>query len=422
MSFQGKEFTQDMKQLVINLKQFNDIEKCKNEFKAVWSIEQTAMGLGIGQASVRRIMAEYNKNKQSVPDKASKTRGKPEYVIPQTLQPVVRKYIRSRNLKGQHVSVELVRQYLMKQSPGYNYPTTTLWRTLSRWGFTYGIGKRRSALKERDYVILARRRYLRQKRLNRRPDGSLIRPEVYLDETFINKNHSNQFTWYLEEDGPSVNKPSGKDERVIVINAITFDGWVNDAQLVFQAKRKTGDYHGQMDYDNFSKWFKERLLPNVPDNSIIIMDNASYHNATEENSFPKSNARKEKLRQWLDDNEIPWGEDMLKAELFTLCKLFKPKPDYKIDRIAETAGHSILRTPQYHPELQPIETCWGVVKNYMAKHCDFTLEKFRENLPIAFSQVTPRTCKELVKKAVAEEEKYWKEDGVLDKYQELDNS
>jgi len=422
MSFQGKEFTQDMKQLVINLKQFNDIEKCKNEFKAVWSIEQTAMGLGIGQATVRRIMAEYNKNKQSVPDKASKTRGKPEYVIPQTLQPVVRQYIRSRNIKGQHVSVELVRQYLMKQSPGYNFPTTTLWRTLSRWGFTYGIGKRRSALKERDYVILARRRYLRQKRLNRRPDGSLIRPEVYLDETFINKNHSNQFTWYLEEDGPSVNKPSGKGERVIVINAITFDGWVNDAQLVFQAKRKTGDYHGQMDYDNFSKWFKERLLPNVPDNSIIIMDNASYHNATEENRFPKSNARKEKLRQWLDDNEIPWGEDMLKAELFTLCKLFKPKPDYKIDRIAETAGHSILRTPQYHPEFQPIETCWGVLKNYMAKHCDFTLEKFRKNLPIAFSQVTPRTCTELVKKTVAEEEKYWKEDGVLDTYQELDNN
>ncbi len=58
----------------------------------------------------------------------------------------------------------------------------------------------------------------------------------------------------------------------------------------------------------------------------------------------------------------------------------------------------------------------------MAKHCDFTLEKFRKNLPIAFSQVTPRTCTELVKKTVAEEEKYWKEDGVLDTYQELDNN
>jgi len=163
-----------------------------------------------------------------------------------------------------------------------------------------------------------------------------------------------------------------------VINAITFDGWVNDAQLVFQAKRKTGDYHGQMDYDNFSKWFKERLLPNVPDNSIIIMDNASYHNATEENRFPKSNARKEKLRQWLDDNEIPWGEDMLKAELFTLCKLFKPKPDYKIDRIAETAGHSILRTPQYHPEFQPIETCWGVLKTIWPNIATLHLRNFEK--------------------------------------------
>ncbi len=24
-----------------------------------------------------------------------------------------------------------------------------------------------------------------------------------------------------------------------------------------------------------------------------------------------------------------------------------------------------MRTPPYHPELQPIETCWGVVKNHM---------------------------------------------------------
>jgi transposase len=420
MSFQGREFTQDMKRLVINLKQFNDIERRKKKFKAVWAIDQTAKGLGIGQATVRRIMAEYNKKRQSVPDDVIKTRGKPEYTIPQSLQPVVRKYIRSQNIKGEHVSIELVRKYLLKQDTTYNFPTTTLWRTLNRWGFTYGVGKRRSALKERDYVILARRRYLRQKRLNRLHDGSLIRPEVYLDETFINKNHSSQFTWYFEEDGPEVNKPAGKGERVIVVNAITMDGWVNGAQLVFQAKRKTGDYHGQMDYENFSKWFEEMLLPNIPNNSIIIMDNASYHNSTEETTFPKANTRKENLRKWLDDNKIPWGADMLKPELYALCKAHAPKPDYKIDKIAEAAEHSILRTPQYHPELQPIETCWGVVKNYMAKHCDFTLDKFRKNLPVAFSQVTAKTCQSLVQKAVIEEDRYWKEDGELDVYQEID--
>jgi hypothetical protein len=420
MSFQGKEFTQGMRQLVINLKQFNDIEKRKNNLKAVWAIEQTARGLGIGQATIRRIMAEYNKNKQKIPTSAAKTRGRPEYAIPQCLQPVVRKYIRSQNLRGQHVSVELVLQHLTKINPEYNFPTTTLWRTLNRWGFTYGTGKRRSALKERDYVILARRRYLRQKRLNRNPDGSFIRAEIYLDETFINKNHSNQFTWYFNGDGPEVNKPSGKGERLIVVNAISLDGWVNNAQLVFEAKKKTGDYHGQMDWGNFSKWFIEQLMPNIPENSIIIMDNASYHNTTEENTFPKSNTRKENLRKWLDDKGIPWGRDLLKAELYALCKSFEPKPEYKIDKIAEAMGHSILRTPQYHPELQPIEMCWGVVKNYMAKNCDFTLRKFRNNLPIAFSQVTAKTCQKLITKTIAEENKYWEEDGRIDVNQGVD--
>ena len=411
-----------MKQLVINLKEFNDLERRQKNFKAVWAIEQTAKGLGIGDATVRRIMAEYNKNKQSVPDSLTKTRGKPEYAIPQSLQPIVRQYIRSQNLKGLHVSVDLVRNHLAKRNPDYNFPTTTLWRTLSRWGFTYGTGKRRSALKERDYVILARRRYLRQKRLNRKPDGSFVRQEVYLDETFINKNHSNQFTWYFDEDGPDVNKPAGKGERLIVVNAITLEGWVNNAQLVFEAKKKTGDYHGQMDWGNFSRWFTEQLLPNIPDNSIIIMDNASYHNTTEETTFPKSNARKENLRKWLDDKGIPWGEDLLKSELYALCKSFEPKPEYKIDKIAEAEGHSILRTPQYHPELQPIEMCWGVMKNHMAKHCDFTLRKFRNNLPSAFSQVTSKTCQKLIAKTVTEETKYWLEDGEIDVNQEVDVS
>lgn len=420
MTFQGKEFTQGMRQLIVNLQQFNDIERIKNNLKAAWALEQTAKGLGIGEATVRRVMADYHKNKRHVPVDQAKTRGRPEHIVPQYLQPVVRQYIRSQNLKGQHVSVELVREHLYNISPEYTFPPTTLWRALSRWGFTYGTGKRRSALKERDYVILARRRYLRQKRLNRKPDGTFIRPEVYLDETFINKNHSNQFTWYFDEDGPDVNKPSGKGERLIIINAITKDGWVNNAKLVFEAKKKTGDYHGQMDWDNFSRWFTEQLLPNIPERSIIIMDNASYHNASEENSFPKSNSTKENLRKWLDDKGVPWGQDLLKAELYALCKSNEPKPEYKIDKIAEAGGHSILRTPQYHPELQPIEMCWGIVKNYMAKHCDFTLQKLRDNLPLAFSQVTSETCRKLIAKIVTEEDKYWDEDGKIDENQGVD--
>jgi phosphoribosylformylglycinamidine (FGAM) synthase-like enzyme len=54
--------------------------------------------------------------------------------------------------------------------------------------------------------------------------------------------------------------------------------------------------------------------------------------------------------------------------------------------------------PQYHPERQPIEICWAIVKNYMADHCNFTIENFRMEIPNAFEQVKPSTCKKLISK------------------------
>ena len=56
-----------------------------------------------------------------------------------------------------------------------------------------------------------------------------------------------------------------------------------------------------------------------------------------------------------------------------MLKKIAPEPIYAIDESAAVYDHKVLRTPPYHPELQPIETCWGVVKNYIAKHCNFTI-------------------------------------------------
>jgi len=123
--------------------------------------------------------------------------------LPERAAYIVRQFIRAENLDGRRVSVERVGSYLLSEH-GIETPKTTLWRALKRWGFTHGEGRRRDSLKEQDRIILARRDYLRAKLANRNSDGTLKRPEVYLDETYINKNHSSQFTWYLNEDGPLV--------------------------------------------------------------------------------------------------------------------------------------------------------------------------------------------------------------------------
>ncbi len=415
MAFQGKEFTPEMKQLVVKLKlHFDEEKKAGKSVPTRNATARVAEGLGIGEATVKRIMVAHKQGESEVVEE--KERGKPPYRLPLNLQPVIREFIRQKNLKGQKIGAEQIREYLL-QKHYVDIPMSTFLRSLTRLGFTYGVGKRRTALKEQDYVVLARRRYLRRKIANRNSDGSLKRPEIYLDETYINKNHSGQFTWYLEEDGPWVNKPSGKGPRLIVVHAITTNGWVNNAQLVFDANRRTGDYHGQMNWDNFSKWFETQLMPNIPANSLIMLDNARYHNVFTENAFPVLTTRKEVLCHWLERNNIPWTADMLKPELYELCKRFAPVPENKLDQLAEAAGHSILRTPQYHPELQPIETCWGVVKNYIADHCDFTMKNFRDQLPFAFANVTSKTCKSVIAKVVKQEEKYWSEDNKL--YEEV---
>ena len=251
---------------------------------------------------------------------------------------------------------------------------------------------------------------MRLKRSDRDNKEQTGQPEVYPDESYISKNHSNDNTWYFEEDGLIIGKPTGKGERLIIVNAITNDGWVPNARLVFKALKKTGDYHTNMNRDNFSEWFKEKLLRNIPENSMIIMDNAPYHNVLADEAFPKKSHSVKRLREWLSNNEIPWTGDMLKSELFELCSRLATKPDFLIDNIARKNGHTILRTPPYHPELQPIETCRAIVKNHVAKYNDFTMKKVQMLPEEGFDKVTSATCQEIIKKVYMQEDIFWNED------------
>jgi hypothetical protein len=110
---------------------------------------------------------------------------------------------------------------------------------------------------------------------------------------------------------------------------------------------------------------------------------------------------------------------MLKPELYKICRKLCPKPEYILDVIAENAGHTIVRTPQYHPELQPIEICWGVVKNYCAKKCDYTISILKIHLDDGFKQVTPDTLKGIFKKVRGEEDRYFQCDEIEDESSEL---
>jgi transposase len=408
ISSRGRPLTPETKKLVVSVKQYFDRNKLKT-MEA--SAKRTADALAIGIATVKRVMADYNRDPKLL-DESVKIRGRPVHAVSASYQEAVRTYIRSANKKEEYITLANIRDFLKGNSTDEPFHIATLARTINRWGFEFVKGKRSQHLKEKDHVIAARHRYLRKKRDNRTYGTGIdtIRPEVYLDELYVHKNHSNDFIWYSDEDGPWVQKPTGKGERLTIINAIAKSSWVSGSKLVFKSTRKTGDYQGQMNWDLFKKWFTEMLLPNIPNNSLIIMDNAPYHNTLSDHSRPTPLCSKKKIMEWLDQNKIHCRDDCLKLELVEILNKLAPEPLYAIDEIARSHGHEVIRTPPYHPELQPIEICWGIVKNHVVRNCDFTMNNLIEQLDSGFDKVTSKTCTKIVAKMRKIEDEFWTED------------
>lgn len=101
---------------------------------------------------------------------------------------------------------------------------------------------------------------------------------MYLDETWVNQNHTVGKCWTdtASKQATGVKSPTGKESHLIILHAGTRNGFVDNTELMFQAKND-GDYHNQMNSAVFENWFKYQLLPNIADNSVIVTDNASYH-------------------------------------------------------------------------------------------------------------------------------------------------
>ena len=111
------------------------------------------------------------------------------------------------------------------------------------------------------------------------------------------------------------------------------------------------------------EWFST----NVPPHSIIVLDNAKYHNAVVERQ-PTTSTPKADIQAWLQKHHIQFDDSMIKSELWQLVRLNSVPTVYETDVVAEAPGHSVLRLPIAHCELNPIELIWAHEKGYVAKN------------------------------------------------------
>lgn len=83
------------------------------------------------------------------------------------------------------------------------------------------------------------------------------------------------------------------------------------------------NYHKEMNEKNFEKWLKEKLLPNLSEKRVIVMDSASCHSVQVETCM-STNTRKREIQERLRHKNVNFLEDMMKAELLNLVELNKP--------------------------------------------------------------------------------------------------
>ena len=137
-------------------------------------------------------------------------------------------------------------------------------------------------------------------------------------------------------------------------------------ELVWKAKSSTGDYHDEMNGDDFFKWVKEKLIPHLPPKSVLIIDNAPYHNL-QVDKCPTQASRKADIQAWLTRQQIPFGATLLKAELLQISKQHKLTPSFLLNSNLKEYGHDCLRLPAYHADLNSIELIWATMKGYIAR-------------------------------------------------------
>ena len=76
-------------------------------------------------------------------------------------------------------------------------------------------------------------------------------------------------------------------------------------------------------------------------------------------------SKKSEMREWLANHGISYNDSDLKVDLMKKIKDAMPTKHFETDVIADKLTHKVLRLPVAHPELNPIELAWSMVKGYI---------------------------------------------------------
>lgn len=302
---------------------------------------------------------------------------------------------------------------VLKEKINFTWSKETLRKILHEMGFRWKKSRaKRLILVERHDIIEWRCRYLTQVKQLRNEGRQLF----YIDETWVDSNLTFSKCWQSSRVQGVLSNHSSSN-RLIVVSIGSAKGFLEGASLVFKSGKTTGDYHGQMNAENFEKWIKCIVLPKLPPASAVIIDNAPYHNKQVDKPPTKYSTKKDMV-EWLCRHGVPCDIKMRKPVLFSLVENHKPpEKQYRVDVEFQAKGHKLIRLPPYMCDLNPIELAWAKIKNYVRTRNtsgDMSLARLTELTEEAIQNVTASDWEGYCKHVEAKEKVYWDRDIVVE--------
>ncbi|KAI8887163.1 hypothetical protein K501DRAFT_330756 [Backusella circina FSU 941] len=234
----------------------------------------------------------------------------------------------------------------------------TLLRDLHCLDFKHRKGKNFNVLHDKPCNVEYKHDYVNKRLMNANNKDHPIQPEVFLDESYCHVDRHTEKSWSKKD---SKKRTKGRQEMVVMFGAFVVhrNGRKLDAKMIEESIK-------------FENLFEELCVALVPfGNCIIHMNGASYHKRRFD-ARPAKSKNKGILTTWLANHGVPLqdiptsGKSPKKAELVEAVEKVEVDTQFNTVKITNKYGHKVMFTPPYHPEFQPIEKVWAIVKQPVA--------------------------------------------------------
>lgn len=404
-------FNSQTRQLARTVLENCEMERKNNfyEYSIRQSLNRAAFYTGISKRTLCRIKKEPKESVEKFkPSKKRKKTGL-KFCLDEFDRTVVHNTITEFYLEKKIVPTCPKLLVALREKIDFPWGLRTLQRLLIKMGYEWRrCQKKGTVLIEKPDIIFKRYHYLKKMRKYRKEKRNIF----YVDETWVDSNLRFRKCWQMiGSKGILTDTSSGN--KLVIINARGKNGFLPGASLIFKSGSSTaGDYHGQMNSTKFEKWVVEKLLPSLPERSVVVMDNAPYH-SVQINKPPNKYSLKSEMIKWLEDNNLPCDRSMRKPDLFKIIEHVPVDINYKIDNIIREHGHEVLRLPPYVCDLNPIDLNWAAINRFVKKHnsnSDLCMTKLKEVTINAISTVTVETWEKLEEHVQKLENEYWQND------------